>query len=145
MFREEAPGVFSVESRFVDGKNGVVVGRRGVLAVDGSNFPDEGQAMVEEDRLMFSGDSVVTGIVPALRMGYPASGLSDYALEMEAFADYVTDGVVGPTSERSGGAWRSSRRATSRPGAASRCIWRHGSASCRRSVKPGVRWIACKI
>ncbi len=33
-----------------------------------------------------------------LRLDYPESGLSDYALEMEAFADYVTDGVVGPTS-----------------------------------------------
>jgi len=47
MFTEEAPGVFSVASRFVDGKNGLVFGSRGALAVDGSNFPDEGQAMAD--------------------------------------------------------------------------------------------------
>ena len=47
MFTEEAPGVFSVESRFVDGRNGIVVGERCALAVDGSNFPDEGRAMAD--------------------------------------------------------------------------------------------------
>ena len=47
MFTEVAPGVFSVDSRFVDGKNGLVFGERGALAVDGSNFPDEGQAMAD--------------------------------------------------------------------------------------------------
>ena len=45
MFSEEAPGVFSVASRFVDGKNGVVIGDRIALAIDGSNYEDEGQAM----------------------------------------------------------------------------------------------------
>ena len=47
MFREVAAGVFSVNSRFVDGKNGLVFGERGALAVDASNFPDEGQAMAD--------------------------------------------------------------------------------------------------
>ena len=47
MFSEEAPSVFSVASRFVDGKNGLIFGSRRALAVDGSNFPDEGQAMAD--------------------------------------------------------------------------------------------------
>ena len=33
-----------------------------------------------------------------VEMGYPEDELSSYAQEMEAFADYVTDGVEGPTS-----------------------------------------------
>lgn len=45
MFTEEASGVFSVASRFVDGKNGVVIGDRAALAIDCSNYEDEGQAM----------------------------------------------------------------------------------------------------
>lgn len=40
-----ALGVFSVDSRFVDGKNGIVIGKRAVLAIDGSNYQDEGAAM----------------------------------------------------------------------------------------------------
>lgn len=47
MFTEEAPGVFSVASRFVDGKNGIVVGDRAALAIDCSNYEDEGQAMAD--------------------------------------------------------------------------------------------------
>ncbi len=47
MFSELAPGVFSVESRFVDGKNGIICGVEGALAVDGSNYEDEGQAMAD--------------------------------------------------------------------------------------------------
>ena len=47
MFIEEAPGVFSVASRFVDGKNGIVLGERLALAIDGSNYEDEGQAMAD--------------------------------------------------------------------------------------------------
>lgn len=45
MFTELAPGVFSADSRFVDGKNGIVLGDRLALAVDGSNYVDEGEAM----------------------------------------------------------------------------------------------------
>lgn len=47
MFTELAPGIFSVESRFVDGKNGIVIGERAALAIDGSNYPDEGQTMAD--------------------------------------------------------------------------------------------------
>ena len=47
MFTEIAPGIFSVESRFVDGKNGIIFGSRAALAVDGSNYSDEGQAMAD--------------------------------------------------------------------------------------------------
>ena len=36
-----------------------------------------------------------------LHLSYPKGALSDYALEMEAFADYVTDGIEGPTTARS--------------------------------------------
>ena len=42
---ELVPGVFSVDSRFVDGKNGIVIGKRAALAIDGSNYEDEGAAM----------------------------------------------------------------------------------------------------
>jgi len=47
MFTEVAPGVFSVASRFVDGKNGIILGSRGALAVDGSNYDDEAQATAD--------------------------------------------------------------------------------------------------
>lgn len=47
MFTEEAPGVYSVASRFVDGKNGIIIGDRGAIAVDCSNYVDEGQAMAD--------------------------------------------------------------------------------------------------
>ena len=43
---ELVPSVFSVDSRFVDGKNGIVIGKRAALAIDGSNYQDEGAAMV---------------------------------------------------------------------------------------------------
>jgi cyclase len=45
MFTELVNGVFSVDSRFVDGKNGIVLGERMALAIDGSNYEDEGAAM----------------------------------------------------------------------------------------------------
>jgi len=47
MFTEETPGIFSVASRFVDGQNGIVLGERLALAIDGSNYEDEGQAMAD--------------------------------------------------------------------------------------------------
>ena len=47
MFTEIAPGVFSVEHRLVEGKNGLVFGRRGVLAIDGFNYLDEGEATAD--------------------------------------------------------------------------------------------------
>lgn len=47
MFTEEVPGVYSVASRFVDGKNGIILGERGAIAVDCSNYEDEAQAMVD--------------------------------------------------------------------------------------------------
>ena len=37
----------------------------------------------------------------AVSFSYPQETLSDYALEMEAFADYVTAGIEGPTTGRS--------------------------------------------
>lgn len=45
MFSELAPGIFSVAHRFVDGRNGIVIGRRGAVAIDVCNYPDEGTAM----------------------------------------------------------------------------------------------------
>ncbi|GAI78424.1 unnamed protein product [marine sediment metagenome] len=36
-----------------------------------------------------------------VRLNYPEAALSPYALEMDAFADYVTCGVEGPTTGRS--------------------------------------------
>jgi len=47
MFTELIPGIFSVDSRFVEGKNGIVIGARLALAIDGSNYVDEGRAMAD--------------------------------------------------------------------------------------------------
>lgn len=47
MFTEIASNVYSVDSRFVDGKNGIILGQRGAVAIDASNFPDEAQAMAD--------------------------------------------------------------------------------------------------
>jgi cyclase len=47
MFTEVAPGVFSVDHRVVEGKNGIVCGSRAVLAIDTGNYPEEGRAMAE--------------------------------------------------------------------------------------------------
>jgi glyoxylase-like metal-dependent hydrolase (beta-lactamase superfamily II) len=70
MFTEIAPDVFAVAHRLVDGKNTIVFGTRGALAVDACNFTDEGQAMAAfirghgrtPDRLAFThghGDHVL--------------------------------------------------------------------------------------
>jgi glyoxylase-like metal-dependent hydrolase (beta-lactamase superfamily II) len=47
MFSEIAPGVFSVAHRLVDGKNTIVFGARGALAIDACNYADEGRAMAD--------------------------------------------------------------------------------------------------
>jgi glyoxylase-like metal-dependent hydrolase (beta-lactamase superfamily II) len=47
MFTELAPGVYSVATRFVDGTNGIIVGKRGALAVDVGYYPDEGSATAD--------------------------------------------------------------------------------------------------
>jgi cyclase len=62
VFTEEAPGVFSVASRFVDGMNGVIVGKRGAMAIDCSNYVDEGQAMADfvRERGFETNDIVLT-------------------------------------------------------------------------------------
>jgi cyclase len=44
MFEEIRPGIFSVDHRVVEGKNGVILGRRIALAIDGGNDPEEGEA-----------------------------------------------------------------------------------------------------
>lgn len=47
MFTEIGPGVFVVEHRVAEGKNGIVFGARGALAIDVGIHPDEGQAMAD--------------------------------------------------------------------------------------------------
>lgn len=42
MFSELAPGIFSVETHFVEGMNGVIIGRRGALAIDVGFDPETG-------------------------------------------------------------------------------------------------------
>jgi cyclase len=90
MFTEEASGVFSVASRFVDGMNGIVVGERAALAIDCSNYEDEGQAMAdfirdkgfEPNRLVLThghGDHIWGG--KPLKSG-------------EVFAHHLTPGVM---------------------------------------------------
>jgi glyoxylase-like metal-dependent hydrolase (beta-lactamase superfamily II) len=45
VFTEIAQGVFAVSHRLVDGKNAIVFGTRGALAIDACNYLDEGEAM----------------------------------------------------------------------------------------------------
>lgn len=45
MFAEIAAGVFSAEHQVAEGKNAIVFGRRGALAIDGGTHEKEGQAM----------------------------------------------------------------------------------------------------
>jgi glyoxylase-like metal-dependent hydrolase (beta-lactamase superfamily II) len=45
VFTAIAPDVYAVSHRLVDGKNTIVFGTRGALAIDACNYPDEGQAM----------------------------------------------------------------------------------------------------
>jgi glyoxylase-like metal-dependent hydrolase (beta-lactamase superfamily II) len=47
LFTEIAPEVVAVSHRLVDGKNAIVFGSRGALAVDACNYADEGQAMAD--------------------------------------------------------------------------------------------------
>jgi cyclase len=44
MFEEVRPGIFSVDHRVVEGKNGVILGDRIAVAIDGGNYPEEGEA-----------------------------------------------------------------------------------------------------
>ena len=47
MFTEIVPGIFSVDHRVVEGKNGIIIGEKRALAIDAGNYPDEGQAMAD--------------------------------------------------------------------------------------------------
>jgi glyoxylase-like metal-dependent hydrolase (beta-lactamase superfamily II) len=44
MIEEILPGIYSIEHRVVEGKNGVILGRRAALAIDGGIDPEEGAA-----------------------------------------------------------------------------------------------------
>ena len=90
MFNEEAPNVFSVASRFVDGKNGIVVGDRAALAIDCSNYDDEGQTMANFIREKgFAPDRLVLthGHGDHIWGGLPLKG-------GEVFAHYLTPEVM---------------------------------------------------
>ncbi len=77
MFTELKPGIFSVATRFVDGTNGVIIGKRGALVVDVGYYPDEGQATADFIRsLGHQPDRVVL-----------THGHSDHVLGGAAFAD----------------------------------------------------------
>jgi predicted dehydrogenase len=61
-------------------------------------FGDKGAVRASEEGYeVFPPD----GSMPATPMLYPDQGLSPFARELEAFADYVTRGVEGPTTARS--------------------------------------------
>jgi glyoxylase-like metal-dependent hydrolase (beta-lactamase superfamily II) len=47
MFTEIGVGVYSVDHQVAEGKNGIVFGERGALAIDVCLFPEEGQAMAD--------------------------------------------------------------------------------------------------
>jgi acetyl-CoA carboxylase carboxyl transferase subunit alpha len=48
---EVAPGVFTLEHRVVEGKNAVIFGARGALAIDCGTDPDEGRASLARARV----------------------------------------------------------------------------------------------
>ncbi len=90
MFAEIAPGVFTVEHRVAEGKNGVVVGARAALAIDSGNDRGEGRAMADcirargrrPDRL-------------ALTHGHGDHILGSGAFaEAEVFAHALTPGIM---------------------------------------------------
>ena len=66
-------------------------GSRGGLWLHGN----EGSIHAREDGYVVYGDG--SGGEPAIR-AYPASPLSDYAVELAAFVDYIEDDKVGPTT-----------------------------------------------
>jgi glyoxylase-like metal-dependent hydrolase (beta-lactamase superfamily II) len=45
--QEVAPGIFASDHRVADGKNGIIFGARGALAVDVGTYPEEGQIMAD--------------------------------------------------------------------------------------------------
>ncbi|MEE3258743.1 MAG: MBL fold metallo-hydrolase [Candidatus Latescibacterota bacterium] len=47
MFDEIASGVYSAQHQVAEGKNAIVVGTRGALAIDGGTYAEEGQAMAD--------------------------------------------------------------------------------------------------
>ncbi|NOK62768.1 MAG: hypothetical protein GFH27_549305n190 [Chloroflexi bacterium AL-W] len=47
MFSEITSGVFSVNHGTVDGKNGIIIGSRGAVAIDSGLHPEEGRMMAE--------------------------------------------------------------------------------------------------
>ena len=61
-------------------------------------YGDRGSIVASKDGCELFGDDVNGGSV---RLVYPEPPLSDYALEMDAFADYVLDDIEGPTTGRS--------------------------------------------
>ena len=72
MVEQVAPGIFTVDQSVVEGKNGVVVGRRAALAIDTGNSDDDARALVDvlresgfgPDRLVLThghGDHILGG------------------------------------------------------------------------------------
>ena len=47
MFAEISSGVYSARHQVAEGKNAIVFGMRGALAIDGGTLPEEGQAMAD--------------------------------------------------------------------------------------------------
>jgi glyoxylase-like metal-dependent hydrolase (beta-lactamase superfamily II) len=45
--QEVAPGIFATDHRVADGKNGIIFGQRGAIAVDVGTYPEEGQVMAD--------------------------------------------------------------------------------------------------
>jgi len=97
MFTEVAPNVFSVEHPHVEGKNGIVIGRRAALAIDSGSHLSEGQAMVDiiRARDAFLGYLVFT------------HGHNDHVLGSAAFKDVeVIAHVLTPAvMEQMGSGW----------------------------------------
>lgn len=47
MFEEIAPGIYSAAHQVAEGKNALLLGRRGALAIDGGTYESEGKAMAD--------------------------------------------------------------------------------------------------
>jgi len=121
MFTELVPGIFAVAHRFVDGNNGIVFGKRGAVAIDTSNYADEGQATADfirskgcaVDRVILThghGDHVLGGsaffdaevYANAPTPEIMRRGLPDWARRTNEPADQVLARAVWPTITFSG-------------------------------------------
>ena len=63
-------------------------------------FGERGSIRADRDRIEVYSTEIDPDLEEPLMLDYPSQGLSEYALEFEAFADHVEHGADGPTTGR---------------------------------------------